>query len=90
MPRVDAKSALANYRKLHQAINARLISACHDLSDGGLAVALAEMCIGGRLGAHLALNRVPTLGDLHPDGSPLQRIGQPPARFRRARQDRGI
>ena len=24
---------------------------CHDLSEGGLAVALAEMCIGGRLGA---------------------------------------
>ena len=25
--------------------------ACHDISEGGLAVALAEMCIGGRLGA---------------------------------------
>lgn len=37
VPRVDAKSALASYRKLHQAINSRLISACHDLSDGGLA-----------------------------------------------------
>lgn len=35
VPRVDAKSALASYRKLHQAINSRLISACHDLSDGG-------------------------------------------------------
>ena len=64
VPHVDAKSALANYRKLHQAINARLITACHDLSDGGLAVALAEMCIGGRLGAHLALNRVPVVGAL--------------------------
>ena len=64
VPRVDAKSALASYRKLHQAINSRLISACHDLSDGGLAVSLAEMCIGGRLGAHLALNRVPVIGAL--------------------------
>ena len=64
VPRVDAKSALASYRKLHQAINSRLISACHDLSDGGLAVSLAEMCIGGRLGAHLALNRVPVVGAL--------------------------
>ena len=27
--------------------------ACHDLSEGGLAVALAEMCIAGRLGIHV-------------------------------------
>ena len=59
VPKVDAVSALARYRKLHQLINARMISACHDLSDGGLAVALAEMSIGGRLGAHVELNRVP-------------------------------
>jgi phosphoribosylformylglycinamidine (FGAM) synthase-like enzyme len=42
------------YRALHQAICAGLVRACHDLSEGGLAVAAAEMCIGGRLG--LALN----------------------------------
>lgn len=64
VPQVDATAALNTYRRLHQAINARLISACHDLSDGGLAVAFAEMCIGGRLGAHLDLNRVPVRGDL--------------------------
>jgi phosphoribosylformylglycinamidine synthase len=27
-----------------------LVRACHDPSDGGLAVALAEMCIGGDVG----------------------------------------
>ncbi len=59
LPKVDAESAILRYRKLHQLINARMISACHDLSDGGLAVALAEMCIGGRLGARIDLNRVP-------------------------------
>ncbi len=59
VPRVDAAAALARYRKLHQLINAHMVSACHDLSDGGLAVALAEMCIGGRLGASVDLNRVP-------------------------------
>lgn len=42
---------LARYRLLHQAIQQGLVAACHDLSEGGLAVALAEMCIGGRLGA---------------------------------------
>ena len=42
---------LARYRALHAAIRAGLVQSCHDLSEGGLAVALAEMCIGGRLGA---------------------------------------
>ena len=30
-----------------------LVRSCHDLSEGGLAVAAAEMCIGGRLGLEL-------------------------------------
>ena len=51
VPTVDAPSALARYRALYKAIQAGLVSACHDLSDGGLAVAVAEMCIGGRIGA---------------------------------------
>jgi phosphoribosylformylglycinamidine (FGAM) synthase-like enzyme len=31
------------------------VRACHDVSDGGLAVTVAEMCIGGRLGMSLTL-----------------------------------
>lgn len=42
--------APALYRALHQAINQGLVKSCHDLSEGGLSVAAAEMCIGGRLG----------------------------------------
>ncbi|GAB4401585.1 MAG: phosphoribosylformylglycinamidine synthase subunit PurL [Anaerolineales bacterium] len=38
------------YKALHNAINAGLVRSAHDLSEGGLAVAAAEMCIGGRLG----------------------------------------
>jgi phosphoribosylformylglycinamidine synthase II len=41
------------YRQLHAAIRAGLVIACHDVSEGGLAVALSEMCIAGRLGAHV-------------------------------------
>jgi phosphoribosylformylglycinamidine synthase subunit PurSL len=44
------------YRSLHQAICAGLVRACHDLSEGGLAVAAAEMCIGGRLGLALTID----------------------------------
>jgi phosphoribosylformylglycinamidine synthase len=43
--------APTRYRNLHRAIRAGLVTSCHDVSEGGLAVALAEMCIGGRLGA---------------------------------------
>ncbi len=41
------------YRALHQAIKAGLVASCHDLSEGGLLVSAAEMCIGGRLGLTL-------------------------------------
>jgi phosphoribosylformylglycinamidine synthase subunit PurSL len=48
--------AQASYRLLHQAMQQGWIRACHDLSEGGLSVALAEMCIGGRLGCTVVLN----------------------------------
>jgi len=44
------------YRALHRAVRARLVRACHDLSEGGLAVAAAEMCLAGRLGLRLQLS----------------------------------
>jgi phosphoribosylformylglycinamidine synthase len=43
------------YRALHQAMRAGFVRACHDLSEGGLAVSAAEMCIGGRLGVRLEI-----------------------------------
>ncbi|MFN8020045.1 MAG: phosphoribosylformylglycinamidine synthase subunit PurL [Acidimicrobiales bacterium] len=41
------------YRRLHAALITGRVRSCHDLSEGGLAVALAEMAIGGRLGVEL-------------------------------------
>jgi phosphoribosylformylglycinamidine synthase II len=35
-------------------INARRVAACHDLSDGGLLVGLAEMCLAGGTGVEVA------------------------------------
>jgi phosphoribosylformylglycinamidine synthase len=37
-----------------------MVHACHDLSEGGLAVAAAEMCIGGRFGLDLQLEDAQT------------------------------
>ncbi|GAB4579924.1 MAG: phosphoribosylformylglycinamidine synthase subunit PurL [Anaerolineales bacterium] len=44
------------YRALHKAIHSDLVRSAHDLSEGGLAVAAAEMCIGGRLGLSLDIS----------------------------------
>ncbi|MDZ4133748.1 MAG: AIR synthase related protein, partial [Dethiobacteria bacterium] len=40
---------------LRRLIREKLISSAHDLSDGGLAVALAESCLGGSKGASVTL-----------------------------------
>ncbi len=47
------------FAALHRAIEAGLVRACHDLSEGGLAVAVAEMALAGGLGARVFLEQVP-------------------------------
>jgi phosphoribosylformylglycinamidine synthase len=65
-PPAMAPSGRAVARALHQAISSGLVSACHDCSEGGVAVALAEMALAGRLGAALSLNALPLDGDEAP------------------------
>ncbi len=62
VPRVDFASARARYRALHRAIRAGLVRSCHDCSDGGLGVALAEMAFAGGVGATVDLALVPAEG----------------------------
>ena len=63
VPRVDAQRARQTFANLHAAILAGCIRACHDLSEGGLAVALAEMAFAGGVGAQIALDSIPLAGD---------------------------
>uniref|UniRef100_UPI002ACEB709 AIR synthase-related protein n=1 Tax=Chloroflexus sp. TaxID=1904827 RepID=UPI002ACEB709 len=58
LPQVDLAAARATFRALHHAIRGGLVRACHDLSEGGLAVAAAEMAIAGDLGLQLNLDGV--------------------------------
>jgi len=58
VPRVDAASSLQRYRAYHEAVNRGLVASCHDLSDGGLAVALAETAFAGGFGLEADLGRV--------------------------------
>lgn len=54
VPQVDFHLAPCIFQKLHQAIQTGLVRSCHDLSEGGLAVAVAEMAFAGGVGADLA------------------------------------
>ena len=42
-----------------RAIDMGFIRACHDVSDGGLGIALAEMCLSSSYGVEVYLDRVP-------------------------------
>ncbi len=55
-PRARPRQHAPTYRALARAISGRAARSVHDLSDGGLAVALAESCLGGRLGAEVRLD----------------------------------
>lgn len=64
-PTVDLKTNLKNYHAFHKAILQNLLLSAHDLSDGGLAVALAEMCFGGMIGAEVDLAEAHGAKTLH-------------------------
>ncbi|HZU35228.1 MAG TPA: phosphoribosylformylglycinamidine synthase subunit PurL, partial [Gemmataceae bacterium] len=51
VPDVDSALAVRLYRALHEAMQRDLVRSCHDLSEGGLAVAVAEMAFAGGVGA---------------------------------------
>ena len=51
VPRPDLELAPRIFRKLHEAISSGLVRSCHDVSEGGLAAAVAEMAFAGGLGA---------------------------------------
>jgi phosphoribosylformylglycinamidine synthase len=58
LPTLDLAQAIAMYKRLHHAIATGWVRSCHDLSEGGLAVALAECVIGSKLGAKIEAERV--------------------------------
>jgi len=59
-PKVNAERAKKLYRALSSAIEKGLVRSCHDCSDGGLGVALAESSFAGGLGMEVDLRKVPS------------------------------
>ncbi len=67
VPKVDAETNFKAYKKLLDAMDAGLVRACHDCSEGGLAVAVAEMAFTGDLGVDMDLAKVPVSENLRDD-----------------------
>jgi len=59
VPTVDVEKAKAVMLALHDAMDKRLVLSCHDCSEGGIGVALAEMAFAGEVGAAVDLSQVP-------------------------------
>ncbi len=61
VPTVDPQRSKSTFTAVHASIRAGQLRACHDLSEGGLAVGAAEMAMAGGLG--ISLNLDATAGD---------------------------
>ena len=61
-PQVNFKMAVKTYQAVEKATKAGLIASLHDCSEGGVAVALAEMAFAGGLGATVLLKNLPYKG----------------------------
>lgn len=60
VPEVDTKSLWPGYLALHDAIKKGLISSCHAVTRGGLAVHLAMVAMAGGLGMEIDVSRIPS------------------------------
>ncbi|HQE83078.1 MAG TPA: AIR synthase-related protein [Candidatus Hydrogenedentes bacterium] len=58
VPTVDFQEARRLYTALSRAIQQRLVASCHDCSDGGLGVALAESAFAGGWGMNVDLAKL--------------------------------
>jgi phosphoribosylformylglycinamidine synthase len=58
VPKLDPEINILAYNRVLDAMDSRLVRACHDCSEGGLAVALSEMAFTGDLGLDVDIGKV--------------------------------
>jgi len=80
VPAVDVSACRAAIRAVAAARRGGLLEACHDVSDGGLLAAVAEMAIAGRCGARITLGDVPATAAAHGHDLTLA-FAETPGRF---------
>ncbi|MEW6069284.1 MAG: phosphoribosylformylglycinamidine synthase subunit PurL, partial [Candidatus Thermoplasmatota archaeon] len=61
VPDVNCRVLKESMHALLSAIEKGYVVACHDLSHGGLGIALVEMCIGSELGANIDITQIANL-----------------------------
>lgn len=59
-PQINVESCQATWSAVAMAIRSHCIASCHDISDGGLLAAVAEMAIGGKTGLRIDLKAIPS------------------------------
>lgn len=79
VPKPDFETAPKIFSALHDAINKKLVRSCHDLSEGGLAVALSEMAFAGGLGCDVDLQHLAELSEI--DDTVVLLFTESPTRF---------
>ncbi len=62
-PKVRAKEARRNMERLTDAMRKGLVRSCHDCSEGGIAVAAAEMAFAGNIGMVIDADTIPNYVD---------------------------
>jgi phosphoribosylformylglycinamidine synthase len=67
VPKVDAKNNVKAYGRVLDAVDGGIVRACHDCSEGGLAVAAAEMAFTGDLGLNLDIGNLPVSEPMRED-----------------------
>jgi len=59
VPEVNVESFRENSSAILKAMDLSIVASCHDVSDGGIGIALAEMLFAGGFGAKVALKDIP-------------------------------
>jgi len=67
VPRLEPEKNALAYTRLNEAMDRGIVRACHDLSDGGLGGAAAEMAFTGDLGLDIDLSKVPVSEEMRDD-----------------------
>jgi phosphoribosylformylglycinamidine synthase II len=60
LPAVDVDAVRSAHIAVREAVRANVLSSAHDIAEGGLAIALAECCLGGGIGAKVELGDLST------------------------------
>jgi len=75
LPEIDVAAVAGAHSAVRDAVRAGALSSAHDVAEGGLAIALAECCLAGGLGAEVELSQ--EFWEAIPPAAPGQRSVSP-------------